>query len=410
MNIAILGATGGTGQELTEQALALGHTVKVLVRSPDKVAPRHDRLEVVKADLLDESASTLAKKLGGSEVVLSALGVLSLGITHFYSDTAKLLVAAARQADVKRVMFVSSVGADPAEHEPWWYLWFVRRLLINYYVDMARERVGGELFDLQGGGLVPEDLDPVEVADELVRRYGNLWAELTSEELLRPEEQRYRIGANYKDLPVNRPLNEVNTYSERGSMAYFFNEENEPNYVPNRTEKGAGYLDNNEDSSSSFTDYGQAENLYVNPDPEGTDLVRDAYVKHAEDDDFGQATTLYRDVFGMQVLHEETNEEQGVREAMVRVGDSGSCIQLLAPLDETSTIAKFLDRSGPGLQQLAYRVTDVEAVSAVLRERGVRLLYDAPRRGTSDSRINFVHPKDAGGVLVELVEPAASGH
>ncbi|QIK67088.1 methylmalonyl-CoA epimerase [Nocardioides sp. HDW12B] len=126
--------------------------------------------------------------------------------------------------------------------------------------------------------------------------------------------------------------------------------------------------------------------------------------------DLDEAIALYRDVFGMQVLHEETNEEQGVREAMVGVGDSGSCIQLLAPLDETSTIAKFLDRSGPGLQQLAYRVTDVEAVSAVLRERGVRLLYDAPRRGTSDSRINFVHPKDAGGVLVELVEPAASGH
>lgn len=49
----------------------------------------------------------------------------------------------------------------------------------------------------------------------------------------------------------------------------------------------------------------------------------------------------------------------------------------------------------------------MEAVSAVLRERGVRLLYDAPRRGTANSRINFVHPKDAGGVLVELVEPAA---
>ena len=84
----------------------------------------------------------------------------------------------------------------------------------------------------------------------------------------------------------------------------------------------------------------------------------------------------------------------------------GSCIQLLAPIDETSTIAKFLDRSGPGLQQLAYRVTDVEQVSAILRERGLRLLYDAPKRGTADSRINFIHPKDAGGVLVELVEPA----
>ncbi|MDX6231750.1 MAG: methylmalonyl-CoA/ethylmalonyl-CoA epimerase, partial [Nocardioidaceae bacterium] len=70
------------------------------------------------------------------------------------------------------------------------------------------------------------------------------------------------------------------------------------------------------------------------------------------------------------------------------------------------TIAKFLERSGPGLQQLAYRVTDVEQVSAILRERGLRLLYDAPRRGTADSRINFIHPKDAGGVLVELVEPA----
>jgi methylmalonyl-CoA/ethylmalonyl-CoA epimerase len=125
--------------------------------------------------------------------------------------------------------------------------------------------------------------------------------------------------------------------------------------------------------------------------------------------DLDAATAMYREKFGMEVVHEETNEEQGVREAMVAVGDSGSCIQLLAPLDESSTIAKFLDRSGPGLQQLAYRVTDVEQVSGILRERGLRLLYDAPRRGTSDSRINFIHPKDAGGVLVELVEPATDG-
>ncbi len=118
-----------------------------------------------------------------------------------------------------------------------------------------------------------------------------------------------------------------------------------------------------------------------------------------------EAMAFYRDTFGMEVLHEETNEEQGVREAMVGVGDSGSCIQLLAPLDETSTIAKFLDRSGPGMQQLAYRVTDVEAVATVLRERGVRTLYDAPKRGTAGSRVNFLHPKDCGGVLVELVEP-----
>ena len=127
--------------------------------------------------------------------------------------------------------------------------------------------------------------------------------------------------------------------------------------------------------------------------------------------DLDEAIAFYRDVLGMEVRHEETNEEQGVREAMVGVADTEQCIQLLAPLDERSTIAKFLDSKGPGIQQMAYRVTDVEAVSAILRERGVRLLYDEPRRGTSDSRINFIHPKDAGGVLVELVEPAADpGH
>jgi len=122
--------------------------------------------------------------------------------------------------------------------------------------------------------------------------------------------------------------------------------------------------------------------------------------------DLDEAIAFYRDTYGMRVLHEETNEEQGVREAMVGVGSSGSCIQLLAPLSESSTIAKFLDRNGPGIQQLAYRVEDVDKVSHVLRERGVRTLYDEPRRGTAGSRINFLHPKDAGGVLVELVEPA----
>ena len=122
--------------------------------------------------------------------------------------------------------------------------------------------------------------------------------------------------------------------------------------------------------------------------------------------DLEAAKAFYRDTFGMETVHEETNTEQGVREAMVAVGGSGSCIQLLAPVDESSTIAKFLDRHGPGMQQLAYRVTDVEAVSAVLRDRGLRLLYDEPRRGTSNSRVNFVHPKDTGGVLIELVEPA----
>jgi methylmalonyl-CoA/ethylmalonyl-CoA epimerase len=122
--------------------------------------------------------------------------------------------------------------------------------------------------------------------------------------------------------------------------------------------------------------------------------------------DLDAAIAFYRDTYGMTLQHEEVNEEQGVREAMMGVGTSGSCVQLLAPLSPESSIAKFLDRSGPGLQQVAYRVADVDAVSATLRERGLRLLFDTPRRGTADSRINFIHPKDAGGILVELVEPA----
>ena len=122
-----------------------------------------------------------------------------------------------------------------------------------------------------------------------------------------------------------------------------------------------------------------------------------------------EAIKLHTEVFGWRVLHRETNEEQGVEEAMLGTGDQhveNAQIQLLAPLRPDSAIAKFLDRNGPGIQQLAYRVADVDASCAALRAKGMRLLYDEPRRGTAGSRINFVHPKDAGGVLVELVEPA----
>jgi methylmalonyl-CoA/ethylmalonyl-CoA epimerase len=122
--------------------------------------------------------------------------------------------------------------------------------------------------------------------------------------------------------------------------------------------------------------------------------------------DLDQAIAFYERTFGMRCVHQEANEEQGVREAMMAVGPTaaGGCVQLLAPLTPESTIAKFLDRNGPGVQQVAYTVEDIEATCAHLSERGIRLLYDTPRRGTAGSRINFVHPKDAGGVLVELVQ------
>ncbi len=127
--------------------------------------------------------------------------------------------------------------------------------------------------------------------------------------------------------------------------------------------------------------------------------------------DLDAAVAWYAENLGMVETHREVNEAQGVHEAMLSLPgapDRATALQLLAPLDAESTIAKFIDRSGPGLQQLAYRVTDIEAVSAHLRAKGLRLLYEAPRHGTADSRINFIHPKDAGGVLIELVEPNAN--
>ncbi|MFF5055744.1 methylmalonyl-CoA epimerase [Micromonospora sp. NPDC000663] len=156
------------------------------------------------------------------------------------------------------------------------------------------------------------------------------------------------------------------------------------------------------------------ENSPVEP---GADYVTDIGLRKIDHvgiavADLDAAIDFYQRTFGMRCVHVETNAEQGVREAMLAVGPGaeGGCVQLLAPLTPESTIAKFLDRNGPGVQQVAYTVADIDVACAALRERGVRLLYDEPRRGTADSRINFVHPKDAGGVLVELVQPAPTPH
>jgi methylmalonyl-CoA/ethylmalonyl-CoA epimerase len=123
--------------------------------------------------------------------------------------------------------------------------------------------------------------------------------------------------------------------------------------------------------------------------------------------DLDVAIRFHTEVLGLVLVHREVNERQGVAEAMLAAGgsaDRSAEVQLLAPLHEGSPIARFLGRSGPGLQHLAYRVGDLDATCAELHARGVRLLYDRPEAGTRGSRINFLHPKDAGGVLVELVE------
>ena len=122
--------------------------------------------------------------------------------------------------------------------------------------------------------------------------------------------------------------------------------------------------------------------------------------------DLDAAVDFHVGVLGLVCVHREVNDDQKVEEAMLAAPDGSTRVQLLAPTGPGSAIARFLDRSGPGLQQLAYRVTDVEAAAAALRARGLRVLYDSARRGTAGSSVNFVHPGDCGGVLVELVQPA----
>jgi methylmalonyl-CoA/ethylmalonyl-CoA epimerase len=124
--------------------------------------------------------------------------------------------------------------------------------------------------------------------------------------------------------------------------------------------------------------------------------------------DLDAAIAFHTDVLGLVLLHREENADADVAEAMLGTAaeEDGAQIQLLAAVSAESPIARFLERSGPGLQQLAYRVADVEASAAALRDRGLRLLYDAARIGTRGSLINFVHPHDTGGVLIELVQPA----
>jgi methylmalonyl-CoA/ethylmalonyl-CoA epimerase len=128
--------------------------------------------------------------------------------------------------------------------------------------------------------------------------------------------------------------------------------------------------------------------------------------------DLDAAIAFHTQVLGLVLVHREENRDADVAEAMLAVpgAEHGTQVQLLAALTPESPIARFLDRSGPGLQQLAYEVSDVRRAAERLRERGLRLLYDVPRPGTRGSLVNFVHPHDTGGVLVELVEPAPHPH
>ena len=117
-----------------------------------------------------------------------------------------------------------------------------------------------------------------------------------------------------------------------------------------------------------------------------------------------EGLAFYQDTLGLHCHHTEVNEEQGVEEAMLKFSEGKSEIQLLAPLGPDTTIGKFLAKQGPGIQQMAFQVTDVVEVARILESRGVRMLYPHPRSGTAGSLVNFAHPRDCGGVLLEFVQ------
>ena len=124
-------------------------------------------------------------------------------------------------------------------------------------------------------------------------------------------------------------------------------------------------------------------------------------------DDLDAALALYEGSFGMPVAHRETVEEQGVEAVLLDVGDCH--VELLRPLGPETPVGRFLDRKGPGLHHVAYRVDDIDATLADLREQGIELIDSTPRVGIRNSRVAFVHPRATGSVLTEIVEPA-EGH
>jgi methylmalonyl-CoA/ethylmalonyl-CoA epimerase len=129
--------------------------------------------------------------------------------------------------------------------------------------------------------------------------------------------------------------------------------------------------------------------------------------------DLESAIAFYQTTFGLTVVSRESNEEQGVHEAMliVAAGDptgipGGSYVQLLEPSRPDSPVGRFLERNGEGVHHIGYGVADVSAALASIGAAGVRLVDARPRHGSMGASIAFLHPRDVGGVLVELVQAA----
>src|SRR4051795_5564495 len=123
--------------------------------------------------------------------------------------------------------------------------------------------------------------------------------------------------------------------------------------------------------------------------------------------DLDAAIELHQSAYGMELVHRETVEEQGVEAVLLDVGENH--VELLAPLGEETPVGRFLAKRGPGLHHVAYQVADIDAALATLRAAGVRVIDETPRPGIRGSRVAFLHPSASGGVLTEIVQPATLG-
>jgi methylmalonyl-CoA/ethylmalonyl-CoA epimerase len=125
--------------------------------------------------------------------------------------------------------------------------------------------------------------------------------------------------------------------------------------------------------------------------------------------DLEEKISFYESTFGMVVASREVNDAQGVKEAVLRVSDGpsgASYVQLLEPLGPDTPVGKFLAKRGEGVHHVGYGVDDVAAALEAIGAKDVRLLDKRPRHGSMGASIAFLHPKDVGGVLTELVQAA----
>jgi methylmalonyl-CoA epimerase len=123
-------------------------------------------------------------------------------------------------------------------------------------------------------------------------------------------------------------------------------------------------------------------------------------------EDLDAALALYERDYAMTLVHRETVAEQGVEAVLLDVGENH--VELLKPTGPDTPVGKFLAKKGPGMHHVAYQVDDIESTLATLKEAGLRLIDETPRTGIRNSRVAFLHPATAGGLLTEIVQPAAA--